>query len=123
MPVLSILGAGEMGGVAGAELVVPCFSLAMLLAGAVVGAGVAAFSGASRFLPIAVAGAVGGVIGGWLAFLPFLMLAPVLVPDARDLNPGIVFGAVFLGVVVGSLVLSILAARWDNTRKPPSTGV
>ena len=98
--------------VPGWGLLVPYLSLPMLFGGAVMGVAVAIYA-RSRFFPTVVAGAVGGVIGGWLAFLLFR--------DARDANA--VLGAMFIGAYVGSGILSVLVVRRDKGTKRPPTGV
>ena len=99
--------------VPGWGLLVPYLSLPMLFGGAVMGVAVAAYAGVSRIFNTVAGGAVGGVIGGWLAFLLFR--------DARDANA--VLGAMFIGAYVGSGILSVPVARLNKGTKPPSTGV
>jgi hypothetical protein len=115
----ALLGA-EMPAFPGWEFIVPCFSLPMLGVGAVVGATVAYFFRASRFHAPTIAGAVGGVLGGWLAFVPF----PMLFPDARNAPAnGTILGTTVLGVSVGSSLLSGVVALWGKSQKPPSSGL
>ena len=108
---LSELFAQEMF-VPGWGFLVPCLSVPMFVGGAVVGVAVALVA-RSRFFRTVIAGAVGGVIGGWLGFLLFR--------DARHENA--VLGAMFIGAYVGSGILSVLVARRNKGTKPPSTGV
>lgn len=95
-----------------------CGSLAFSVIGAIVGLIVGALA---EDMPHALtipscAGAIGSVIGGWLALLAFFVLSP----DPRD-NVGLGWSAMFVAAIVGSLILSTVAARWGKGRKPPSS--
>jgi hypothetical protein len=93
-------------------LTAPCASLAMLLVSVVVGAVVAAFNGAPPRSPV-VAGGIGGILGGWMGFLAIWDV--ILLRNGRlKAEPDKIWAISFLGALVGSLVLSTLAARLEK---------
>jgi hypothetical protein len=94
-------------------LVVPCASAVMFLVGSIVGSLVAAFIGAPSRSPV-IAGRIGGILGGWVGFLAIWDV--ILFRDGRleNASPGTIWGISLLGTLVGSLVLSTLAARREK---------
>jgi hypothetical protein len=107
--VLGILAQGPWTGQGIEVILVPCCSVPFLLIGGLVGAGVAKKSGVKNVLesPLVPFGGIGGVIGGWAAFLPIFILGPGKPePDLALLY----YLAMLFGAGLGSWLLSILVA-------------
>jgi hypothetical protein len=92
--------------------IVLCTSPPLLLIGVIVGISSANNAGTSRFWP-AVAGALGGIGGAWMACLPF----PAFFRE-WNVPAAVVWTTTFLGTVAGAWVLSRLVI-WLRGRQPP----
>jgi hypothetical protein len=98
-----------------------CTSPPLLLIGAIIGFYTASKTKTPRLWP-AIAGALGAVVGAWLAVVPLAMLSPNFPKTTRDFG----WPALILGTVLGARILSsaavYLRTKIRNRHQPEVPG-